>query len=97
MARLEGADQVVQEEPAKEPREHPHRQEEPGSAANPLGPIGRKAPTADHAVQVRVKKQGLPPGMQHGKKADFGPEVLGVALRLIVRLEKWLLERLSQG
>jgi hypothetical protein len=29
-------------------------------------------------MQVRVKKQGLPPGMQHGEKADLSPEVLGV-------------------
>jgi hypothetical protein len=29
-------------------------------------------------MQVRVKQQRLPPGMQHGEKADLRPEVSGI-------------------
>jgi hypothetical protein len=29
-------------------------------------------------MQVRMVDQGLPPGVQHGKKADLGPEVLRI-------------------
>jgi hypothetical protein len=29
-------------------------------------------------MEMRMVEQGLPPGMQHGKKADLGPEVLGI-------------------
>jgi hypothetical protein len=34
-------------------------------------------------MQMRMVEQGLAPGMQHGKKADFGPEVLGVGFWLL--------------
>jgi hypothetical protein len=29
-------------------------------------------------MEMRMVEQGLPPGVQHGKKADLGSKVLGV-------------------
>ena len=34
----------------------------------------------DHAMQVRMMEQHLSPGMEHGKEAEFGAEVLGSAI-----------------
>jgi hypothetical protein len=30
-------------------------------------------------MEVRMVQQGLAPGMEHGQKADLGPEVCGIS------------------
>jgi hypothetical protein len=39
--------------------------------------IRGKTAAGHNAVQVRVVQQVLPPGMQHGEKADAGAQMLG--------------------
>ena len=67
--------QPFEEQRAEPARQHPHRQEEPGPAGDPLGLVGRESSTRDNAVQVWMVLQRLPPGMQHGNGADLGAEV----------------------
>ena len=76
--RLEGLLQPVEEQPAEEPREHPHREEEAGFAGNPPLAVRRQPPTGDDAMQMGMVQQVLPPGVEHGNEADLGAEVLGV-------------------
>jgi hypothetical protein len=56
----------------------PDRQEEVGPAGDPLGAIGREAAAGDDAVQVGMKQQHLPPGMEHREETEFGAEMLGI-------------------
>ncbi len=67
-----------EEAPAEQSRQHPHGQEEPGPAGDPALAVGRE-PTAGHdAVHVRVVRQRRAPGVQHQRRADARPEVLGI-------------------
>lgn len=40
--------------------------------------IARQASAGDDAMQMRMMKQVLAPGVQHGEEADLGAQVLGV-------------------
>lgn len=40
--------------------------------------VGRKAAAWDDAMQMRIMKQVLAPGVQHGEQADLGAQVLGI-------------------
>ena len=40
--------------------------------------VGGEAAAGDNAVQVRMVKHLLAPGMEHGEEADGGAEVLRV-------------------
>ena len=74
----EGLTEQFQEAPTEEAREHPHGQEERGSAGDPALPIGGESAARHHAMQVRVVHQVLPPGMQDGEEADLRAEMLRV-------------------
>jgi hypothetical protein len=45
---------------------------------DPTGIIGGKTSGGDHTMDVRMKKQILPPTVQHGEETDLGPEMFGV-------------------
>ena len=75
-AGLEGGAQFVEEQPAEEPREHAHRQEEAGPAGDPARAVERQAAAGHDAMDVRMMVQVLAPGMEHGDEADLGAEVL---------------------
>ena len=70
--------QPRQKQTTEEPREHPYRQEETGAAGNPVLPVGTQAAARNHAVQMGVMHQVLPPGMQQSDEADFGAQMLGI-------------------
>ncbi len=73
-----GRGELVQEQPAEQPRQHPHRQEEARLAGHPAVAGGRQAATGDDAVDVGMVGQGRAPGVQHQGRADLGAEVLGI-------------------
>lgn len=75
---LERRAQCVEKEPAEKPREHSDRQEEAGSAADPLGAVRRQAAARNDAVDMRVVVQVLAPAMEHGNEADLGAEMFGI-------------------
>jgi hypothetical protein len=70
--------QLRQEQAAKQPREHAHRQEEARTAGNPAFAVGTQAAARHHAMQMRVMQQILAPGMQNGDEADLGAQVLRI-------------------
>ena len=70
--------EIVEEKAAEKTRQNANRQKETFSRWNPSLMIGRQAAACNHAMQMRVKKQVLPPGVQHGEKADIRAEVLGI-------------------
>ena len=71
-------DQLLQEQPAEQAREHAHRQEEAGPAGDPALAVERDAAARHDHVDVRMMGQRRAPGVQHGGDADAGAEVLGV-------------------
>ena len=73
-----GGDQLLQEQPAEQAREHAHRQEEAGPARHPALAVERDAAARHDHVDVRVMGQRRAPGMEHRGDADAGAEVLGV-------------------
>ena len=48
----ERAAQLFEEQPAEEPGQHPHRQEETGAAGDPVFTIAGEAPARHHAVHM---------------------------------------------
>ena len=70
--------ELLQEQPAEQPREHAHGQEEARPAGDPALAVGREAAARHDAVDVRVMGERRAPGMEHGGEADPGPEMLGV-------------------
>ena len=52
LAGVEGLLQILEEQAAEQPGQHPHRQEEAGPAGDPAGAIGREPAPGDHAVQM---------------------------------------------
>ena len=40
--------------------------------------VARQASAGDDAMQMRIMKQALTPGVQHGEEADLGAQVLGI-------------------
>ena len=79
LASVEGGAQLVEEQPAEQPREDADRQEEAGPAGDPAGAVGRQATAGHDAMDMRMMLQGLAPGVEHGDQADLGAEVLRVA------------------
>ena len=77
-ARGVGVGEAGQEEPAEQAREHPHRQQEAGSAGHPACPVERY-PTARHDhMNMRMVGRRRAPGVEHGGGADASAEVLGI-------------------
>ncbi len=70
--------QSLQEQPAVETGEHPDRQEEVGPAGDPTSVVCGEPATGDDAMQLRMMEQCLSPGVENGKEAEFGAEVLRI-------------------
>ena len=75
---FEGSPQLVEEQPAEEPREHADRQEEAGTTGDPSCSIERRSAARHDAMDVRMMVQVLAPDMEHGEEADLGAEMLGI-------------------
>ena len=78
MAGFVGRDQLLQEQPAEQAREHAHRQEEAGPARYPAFAVERDAAARHDHVDVRMMGERRAPGMENRGDADAGAEVLGV-------------------
>ena len=68
----------LQKEAAEQAAEYPHGEKETRQASLPL-PVGGEAAAGNHAVQVGMQMQVLPPGVQHGEETDLRAQVFGVA------------------
>jgi hypothetical protein len=78
IAGLEGGAQRVEEQPAKQARQHTDRQEEAGPAPDPARAVGRRAAARHDAMDVRMMVQVLAPSMEHGDEPDLGAEMLRI-------------------
>ena len=67
---FEGSPQLVEEQPAEEPREHADRQEEAGTTGDPSCSIERRSAARHDAMDVRMMVQVLAPGMEHGEESN---------------------------
>ena len=65
VAGLVGRDQLLQEQPAEQAREHAHRQEEAGPARDPALAVERDAAARHDHVDVRVMGQRRAPGVEN--------------------------------
>ena len=70
--------QFFEEATPEQPRQHPHREEEPRLARHPAVGIGREAAAGYDAVHMRMMSQGRAPGVQHQGGADPGTQVLRI-------------------
>jgi hypothetical protein len=70
--------ELLQEQPAEQPRENPDRKKEPGVASDPAPAIRRDATARHDDVDVWVVGQRRAPGMEHGGQSDPGAKMLGV-------------------
>ena len=66
-------------EAAKQPREHPNREEEAGPADDPALTVRRDAIARHRAVHARMVQQILPPHVQDRDEADFRAPVCRIA------------------
>ena len=78
LAGLVSGDELLQEQPAEQAREHAHREEEARPARDPALAVERDAAARHDHVHVRMVGERRAPGMQDGQDADAGAEVLGV-------------------
>ena len=75
---LEGGTEPGQELAPEHAAEDADRQEEVVTAGDPTALVGRQPAAGDDAMDVRVQREVLAPGVQHRQHADLGPEVLRV-------------------
>ncbi len=68
----------IQEFAAKDAPENNHGQEEVIAGMDPAPAVERKASGGDYTMDMGMKKQILPPSVQHGKKADLGAKMFGI-------------------
>lgn len=66
--------EALEELASKHPGQDAYGYEEVGTRSNPLIPRGAEAAARDDAVDVRMKGQGLRPGVKHGNRAREHPE-----------------------
>ena len=73
-----GGDELFQKQPAEQPRQHAHRQEEARPAGHPtLAVQGNAAARNDH-VNVRMMGERRSPCVQHGGHADPRAQMFGI-------------------
>jgi len=84
----EGLLQVMQEQAPKHPRQHPDRQEEPGSAGDPALPVWRNAAAGNEEMNVWMVQQVLSPRVQHTEEANLRAEMLGIGSDRVQRLRR---------
>ena len=77
-AGVVGGEQLLQEQPAEQAREHADGKEEAGPAGDPALSVERDAAARHDDVDMRVMGQRRAPGVQHGGEADAGAKVLRV-------------------
>ena len=91
-------EQPLEEQAAKQARQHPHMQEEPWATGNPTGAVRRQTPAGDDHVDMGMVGQRRAPGVQDAGHADPCAEALGVGRdrhhRLGGRLEQQVVHRL---
>src|SRR5258708_4002399 len=63
---------------AKYAAQYLHRQEESVTWVNPALVIGGEAARWNHAMDMRMNLEILPPGMQDAEESDLGAEVFGI-------------------
>jgi len=78
LARGERLLQSLDEAATEQARQHAHRQEKPRSTGDPSAAIRRQSAAGHDAMQVGVVREVLPPGVEHGKEADLGPQMSGI-------------------
>ena len=70
--------EAFEEEPAEEPREHAHGQEEAGLAGDPARPVRRQAAAGNDDVDMRMMGQRRAPGVEDGGQADARAQMLRI-------------------
>src|SRR5271157_6341852 len=70
--------EVMQEQAAEHPRQHPDRKEEPWPAGDPALPVWRNAAARDEKVNMRMVQQILSPRVQHAEETDLRAEMLRI-------------------
>jgi hypothetical protein len=70
--------QLLEEQAAKQAREHPHGQEEAGSAGNPALAIRGNAAAWYDAMHMRMVQQILPPRVQDREETDLRTEMFWI-------------------
>src|SRR6266404_9919326 len=75
---VEGWLQLAQEQPAEQPRQHAHRQEETGATSDPAGAVKRGPAAGNDAMDVRMMVQGLAPGVENHGHAELGAKMPGI-------------------
>ena len=78
-ARVERRHEAFEEQASEQAREHADGQEESGRHRTQCPPIGGDAAARHDAMDMRMVIEVLAPGVQHGREADLGAQVLGVA------------------
>src|SRR5262245_60260602 len=78
LAGREGVLQLLQEQPAEQPREHTHRQEEAGTTSDPVGAVKRGSAAGNDAMDVRMMLQGLAPAVKAHGHTELGAEMPGL-------------------
>src|SRR5262249_1107801 len=74
-AGVEGVLQLAQEQPAEQPPQHAHRQEETGATSDPAGTVKRGPAAGNDAMDVRMMLQGLAPGVENHGHAELGAKM----------------------
>jgi hypothetical protein len=72
---LESGDELA----TKDTTKYAYWQEEGIAGMDPAFTIGGKTAGGDYTMEVRMKKQVLPPSVQHGKEADSCAKMFGVS------------------
>src|SRR5262249_52250786 len=75
---VEGVPQLPREQPAEQPPQHAHRQEETGATSDPVGTVKRGPAAGNDAMDVRMMLQGLAPGMENHGDAELGAKMPGI-------------------
>jgi hypothetical protein len=77
-ARRVGVGEPGQEEPPEQAREHPHRQQEAGSARNPACPVERDPAARHDHVNVRMVGHCRAPAVEYRGGTDAGTQMPGI-------------------
>ena len=72
------APQSGEELAAEDAAEHLDRQQEAGTRRYPACMIRRQSAAGNDAVDVRMRSEGLSPGVQDGQEAKLGAEMLRI-------------------
>ena len=75
---LKGALESGEKLPAKDDTEYFDGEKELVSAGNPSPMIWGESSAWNHAMQMGMSEQRLPPSVQHREKSDLGAEVFGI-------------------